>query len=192
MLPESVKRTAHRCLCRNASLGRTAASELAQATVSCGATHALSPGSLSGACSSVGLTLQARSGSIRLSDQPMGGLRSPALPFDQQRIAELVGAIESLAGCGANAVEQAVGGEGAQELVVAFAGLVDAGENRIDDAKRRAPRDASAGQARSRPHGSADGRSRFEGPYNARPDRYDAAMVPLASWTADAHASEMR
>ena len=93
------------------------------------------------------------------------------MALDQQRIAQLVGAVASLAGRGANAVEQAVGGEGAEELVVTFAGLVDAGEDGVDNAKRRAARDASAGDPRSRPHGSAGVRSRFERPDNARPDR---------------------
>src|SRR5271166_69049 len=112
-------------------------------------------------------------------DAPGSLLGGPALPLDQQRIAELVGAIASLVGRGAYAVDQAVVGERAEELVVAFAGLMDAGEDRIDNAKRRAARDASAGHAPSRAHGSAGVRSRFERPNDARPDRYDAPMVQL-------------
>ena len=69
------------------------------------------------------------------------------------RIAEIVRAVTSLAGFDAHPGEHAVGSEGAQKLVMAFASLVDAGEDRVHDADRRAAGDASARAALACAHG---------------------------------------
>ena len=62
------------------------------------------------------------------------------LAVKQHGIAEFMGAVTGCGQCFRGPGEQGIVGEGAQELEMAFARLMDAGKDRIDDTKRRPPR----------------------------------------------------
>ena len=81
-------------------------------------------------------------------------------------------------GCGGLG-EQSIVGKGAQELEMAFTGLVDACENRIDHAKPRAPRDAPCRNAISGTHIAAGIGGCLKCAHYARADRNDAAAAQL-------------
>ena len=112
--------------------------------------------------------------------QPANFGRHPAgAAFDEQRITELVGAVMMGRELGIDATKQRLVEEGAQQRVVAGAGLVRAGEERIDDPKRGAGADPSAGAA-------AAGRMRpSPAPAASRARR---TVVPIASGAGTAAA----
>ena len=91
-----------------------------------------------------------------------------------------------------DAVERGVVGEGAQQLEMAFARLVHAGEDRVDDAQRRVVLDAPVRDAVAGAHALVIGGG-LERADDRRADRDDALAVPaLASAIAAAVAAGMR
>ena len=81
-------------------------------------------------------------------------------------------------GCGGLA-EQRIVGEGAQQLEMAFARLVDAGEYGIDHAQRRVARDAPCRNAVSGTHAAIGIGGGLQRAHHPRADRDDAAAAEL-------------
>src|SRR5215217_1975669 len=94
--------------------------------------------------------------------------------FDQHRIAEFVGAIAVLHKGGRGAVQHRIVSEGAKELVMAFAGLVHSGEDRIHDAQPGRTPDASTRNTISRTHTAVCVRGGFKRADHRRSDGNDA------------------
>src|SRR6266542_5629095 len=103
---------------------------------------------------------------------PCGLTRRQPLALEQHRIAELVRPITVRVEHSAHAAQRRLGRECAQQLVVAGAGLVRPGEDRIDDDERSVAPDALIGDARAN---DTVFRCRvLERAHDGRADRHDA------------------
>lgn len=101
------------------------------------------------------------------------------LTIEQHGIAEFMRTVAACSESCGGAGEEAVVGKGAQQLEMAFAGLVDASEDRIDDAERSAPCDTPCRNAISGTHAAIGIGGCFKCSHDAGADRDDAAASEL-------------
>src|SRR5690242_12363051 len=99
--------------------------------------------------------------------------------LDQHGITKLVSAVVVLHKCRIGLIQHSIAREGSQKLEVAFAGLVHAGEDRVDDPERGFTNDASSRNAVSGAHGAVRVSGRLNRADDSSSDGDDAPTFRL-------------